>query len=55
MKVFSAKAAFKMSTEFREDSQTNFAMGNIFCMFRGGGGGCLHKNVSQMLAIIDFF
>ena len=29
----------------------------FFCMFRGGGGGgegVLHKNISQILAIIDF-
>ena len=27
----------------------------FFCTFRGGGGGGLHKNVSQILAVIDFF
>ena len=31
-------------------------MGNVFCTFGGGGGGGgLLKNVSQILAIIDFF
>ena len=41
---------------FREDSQIDFVTGNVFCTFwRGGGGGCLRKNVSQILAIIDFF
>ena len=38
---------------FREDSHIDFVMGNVFCTFGGGGG--LHKNVSQILAIIDFF
>ena len=38
---------------FREDSQINFVTGNVFCTFGGGGG--LRKNVSQILAIIDFF
>ena len=37
---------------FREDSQIDFATGNVFCTFQGVGG--LHKNVSQILAIIDF-
>ena len=38
----------------REDSQINFAMGNVSaCFCGGGGGGGLHKNVSQILAIID--
>ena len=41
----------------REDSQTT---GNVsFVRFGGGGGGRegegLHKNVSQILAIINFF
>ena len=46
----------------REDSQIDFATGNVFCTLGGGGGGggrggvsVLHKNVSQILAIIDFF
>ena len=38
---------------FREDSQIDFVTGNIFCTFGGGGG--VHKNISQILAIIDFF
>ena len=38
----------------REDSQIDFATGNVFLHVWGGGGG-LHKNVSQILAIIDFF
>ena len=38
---------------FREDSQIDFVTGNVLCTFGGGGG--LRKNVSQILAIIDFF
>ena len=30
----------------------DFGTGNVFCMFGGRG---LRKNVSQILAIIDFF
>ena len=37
----------------REDSQINFATGNVFWHVKGGGGFTL-KNVSQILAIIDF-
>ena len=37
---------------FREDSEIDFATGNVFCTFVGRG---LRKNVSQILAIIDFF
>ena len=37
----------------REDSQIDISTGN-FSFARLGGGG-LHKNVSQILAIIDFF
>ena len=52
-----------MADEFiREDSQIDFATGNVFCTFGGGGGrgggggvGVLQKKVSQILAIIDFF
>ena len=40
---------------FREDSQIDFVTRNFFCTFGGGGGGVLRKNVSQILAIIDFF
>ena len=36
---------------FREDSQIDFVTGNVFCTFWGR----LRKNVSQILAIIDFF
>ena len=36
-----------------EDSQINFDTGNIFCTFERGGE--LTRNVSQILAIIDFF
>ena len=40
----------------KEDSQIDFATGNVFfAIFFFGGGGWLHKNVSQILAIIDFF
>ena len=41
----------------REESQIKFVMGNIFCKFGewgAAGVGILHKNVSQILAIIDF-
>ena len=40
----------------REDSQIDFANGNIFCTFgmRKGGGEILHENISQILATIDF-
>ena len=41
---------------FREDSQIDFATGNVFCKFGGGGGGGgLRKNASHILALIDFF
>ena len=39
---------------FREDSQHDFATGNVF-LHVGGGRGGLRKNVSQILAVIDFF
>ena len=41
----------------REDSQIDFATENVFWMLGGGGGGGveLHRNISQILAIIDFF
>ena len=39
----------------REDSQIDFARENVFSTFVEGGWGALHKNVSQVLAIIDFF
>ena len=42
-----------VENSLREDSQIDFATGNVFCTFGGGGG--LHKNVSQILAITDFF
>ena len=37
----------------REESQIDFALGNVSCTF--GEVGVLHKNVSQILAIINFF
>ena len=39
---------------FLRDSQVDFPTGNVFCTL-GRGGGELHKNISQILAIIDFF
>ena len=35
-----------------EDSQINFAMGNVFCMLIKGW--VLHKNIAQIFAIINF-
>ena len=45
------------SKKIREDSQIDFATGNVsFARLGwGGGGGGGHKNVSQISAIIDFF
>ena len=41
---------------FREDSQIDFAQyGKRFLHVWGGGGGGLRNNVSQILAIINFF
>ena len=37
----------------REDSQIDFATGNVFCTFDGGGGGVFHKNIFQILAAIN--
>ena len=48
---------FRSSTETvsREDSQIDFAKETVFCIGGGGGGGGGgHKNVSQILATINF-
>ena len=41
------------SEKLRKDSQIDFAAGNVIFLARLGGGG-LHKNVSQILTIINF-
>ena len=43
-----------LHTLIREDSQIDFAAGNVFCMFFFWGGG-RGFYASQILAIIDFF
>ena len=42
---------FYFISTLREDSQIEFAMGNVFFARLGVG---LHRNISQILAIIDF-
>ena len=46
---------FRSSTETvsREDPQIDFATETFFALERGGGGG-VHKNVSKILATINF-
>ena len=47
---------FRSSTETvsREDPQIDFATETSFALERGGGGGGAHKNVSKILATINF-
>ena len=48
-------ATIETRLRVREDSQIDFALGNGFFLHVWGRVGVLHKNVSQILAIIDFF
>ena len=48
-------ATIETRLRVREDSQIDFALGNGVFFHVWGRVGVLHKNVSQILAIIDFF